>query len=86
MTTFKDYLLSESVTVVTDTYKFSHSKEPRGHGNWLFTRDGIQNSLDFEKHKKNEDWFEHNGTFAQASKAAKAWARSKGKSYVHVAP
>jgi hypothetical protein len=85
MISFKDYL-AEDVEVVSDTYKFNHGKNPSGHGAWVFTRDGIQNSLDFDKHKKGEDWFEHRGTYSAAKTAAKKWARSKGRSYVHVAP
>jgi len=82
---FKEYI-TEEVEVSSDTYRFSNTKNPSGHGSWIFTRDGIQHSLDFSKHKKDEDWFEHRGTFGAAKTAAKKWARSKGHSYIHVAP
>jgi len=85
MISFKDYL-GEAVEVVSDAFKFSHGKNPSGHGSWIFTRNGIQHSLDFSKHKKDEDWFEHRGTYSAAKSAAKKWATSKGHSFIHVAP
>lgn len=85
MKTFKEFL-GEAVEVSTDTFYRSHMKQPRGHGSWLFTRDGVQNTLDFSKHKKGEDYFEHQGTYPEAKKKAKEWAKSKGRSYIHVAP
>jgi hypothetical protein len=85
MISFKDYL-AEDVEVVSDSYKFNHDHNPKGMGSWIFTRDGIQNKLDFDVHKKGVDWFEHHGTYSAAKTAAKKWARSRGHSYIHVAP
>lgn len=85
MKSFKEFL-GEAVEVDTSTFYRSHAKKPSGSGSWLFTRDGVQNNLDFSKHKKDVDYFEHNGTYAEAKKKAKEWAKSKGKSFIHVAP
>ena len=84
MNTFKDYL-GEAVEVDHSTFVNAHGKDPKGRGGWIFTRDGIQHSLDFSTHKKNEDWFEHRGTYGEAKSAAKKWATSIGYTRIHVA-
>lgn len=85
---FANFILSvnESVEVEHDAFEFSSGKKPSGHGSWVFTRDGIQHRLDFNKHKEGKDWFQHNGTYGEAKTAAKKWAKSVGHSIIHVAP
>ena len=85
MISFKTFL-GEAVEVDTSTFYRSHTKQPTGRGSWLFTRDGVQNTLDFSKHKEGEDWFQHNGTYAEAKRKAKEWAKTKGRTFIHVVP
>lgn len=82
---FKEYL-AEAATVDTESYKRSHGKQPNGRGSWIFIKHGIQNSLDFSKHEEGKDWFQHNGTYAEAKSKAKNWAKTQGYSYIHTAP
>lgn len=88
MKTFKEIIgmLHEAAPVVdVDPYKISHMKNPAGTGGWIFHRGGIK-SLDFSKHKEGTDYFQHNGSYAEAKKAAKGWAKEKGHSLIKVAP
>lgn len=61
--------------VETRQYEFSHGKKARGRGNWAFFFDG-RTAVD--------DAFWHNGSFAEACKLARAYARAKGFHRVEV--
>lgn len=86
MKTFKEYLKESSVEVDDYHYQFSHSRKPKGHGSWVFTRGDITSKLDYSKHNKDEHYTVVNGSYGVAKKKAQAWAKSKGFNHIGVAP
>ena len=83
MKTFQQHL-AEAVRVDHDTYKRSHMKAPRGHGNWIVSVG--TSKLDFSQHKEGEHYIQHNGTVGEAVAKAKELAKAKGHTSVHVQP
>jgi hypothetical protein len=62
------------VEVNSSRFEFSHARAPRGVGFWWFeSRDRSQQ-------------FQHQGSFAEARRAAVAWARANNVREVFVAP
>lgn len=61
--------------IETTQYELSHGKMPRGRGGWAFFFDG-KTDID--------DAFSHNGTYREACKMARAYARAKGFSRIEV--
>lgn len=61
--------------VETREFEFSHGKKPRGRGHWAFFFDGQRNV---------DKAFWAQGTFAEASKAAKEEAKKRGAHSVAV--
>lgn len=72
----------EPVEVDVQEYTGSHGHDPGGEGQWGFTfgEAGERHPDDFSGRKV----FWHNGTYAQAKKAAVAAAREQGKGVVYV--
>ena len=62
------------VSIETRRHYLSHLHEPRGRGGWLFETTA------------REVVFSHSGTYAEAKKAAKAWAAERGIATLHVCP
>ena len=82
--TFKlkeDFSLEESVKIEHDRYVRSHGKKPKTSGTtgWLFTNKKYGN-VDYNNKK---EFFQFYGTYAEASKKAKEWARENGYSYIY---
>jgi len=73
--------LDEAVSVSHDRYLRSHGKKATGNGAWIFTNKKNGN-IDLDDHKKSHIG---KGTFADASKSAKKWAKEHGHSTVYVA-
>lgn len=74
--------IDEAVSVEGhDRYEYAHGHKPRGQGNWIFSS---HKSIDFSKHKEGADYMKHNGSFTDAQKAAKSWAKTQGHTTVHV--
>lgn len=71
---------NESSVEGEDNYSYTHGKKPSGHGNWVFSK---HRSHDVRTHS-DEDKFEHRGTYSEAKKAAKKWAKEKGHSTAYV--
>ncbi len=63
----------------TKQFQLSHGKAPRGQGHWVFFT------------TRSCEWgegatFEHRGGFAEAKRAAAAWARAQGHPTLFVGP
>lgn len=70
--------MNEAVEVSHDRYMRSHGKKASGgQGMWMFTNKRM-GDVD------HKDMFHANGKFADAAKAAKAWAKKNGYSTVYV--
>ena len=63
-----------NVRVEKAEYRFSHGKEPRGRGHWMFEMGGVSGPYSF------------NGSFADARKAAQREAVNRGQYSVKVMP
>ena len=79
---FEEFL-SEAIRVEGhDHYKFTHGKRPSGQGNWMI---GVgHKNIDHSKHKEGEHFVTHNGHLSDALKKAKALAKEKGHTSVHI--
>ena len=62
-----------TTTVKTNQFFNSHGKQPRGTGNWVFFFGDNEN-----------DFFQFNGSFGDAKKAAVKEATKRGVNTVHV--
>lgn len=60
------------IEVVTSQYRFSHGKEPKGRGLWLFCFVG------------SKDVFEFNGSYGEAKRAAIAEAQKRNVCVAYV--
>ena len=70
--------LDEAIEVSHDRYMRSHGKKASGgQGSWMFTHKRM-GDVD------HKDMFHSKGKFADAAKAAKAWAKKNGHSTVYV--
>jgi hypothetical protein len=72
MSTVTTPIRASSVEINTRRHYLSHLREPRGRGGWLFENDA------------REIVFSHNGTYAEARKAAQVWAAAHGMFGLHV--
>ena len=65
-------LMNETVRVDTTSYRASHSKEPKGTGQWMFDIDGKE--------------YTFKGTYASAKKQAMKQAKQVGAYSLKVLP
>lgn len=72
--------LEEAVEVSHDRYMRSHSKKASGNGMWMFTHKPM-GSVDY---KDEKEVHQARGSFSDAAKSAKQWAKSHGHSRVYV--
>ena len=72
--------LEEAVHVSHERYIRSHSKTASGKGQWAFTHKRMG---DVDYHKDNE-FHKATGSFSDAKKSAKMWAKKHGHSTVYV--
>ena len=72
--------LDEAVSVEHDRYMRSHGKKASGSGNWMFTHKRA-GDVDY---KNDKEVHQARGSFADAAKSAKSWAKSHGHSTVYV--
>jgi len=61
-----------TVTIKTSQYKFSHGKEPRGTGRWMF---------ECREYGKDTETLSSYGTYAEAKKAVVAMLKARGAKY-----
>ena len=72
--------LEEAVNVSHERYVRSHSKTASGKGQWAFTH---KRSGDVDYHRDDE-FHKATGSFTDAKKSAKTWAKKHGHSTVYV--
>ena len=66
--------ITHKVRVITTEYEFVHGKKPRGTGRWFFSiKEGAVDAAIFMT-----------GTYSEATKGAKKFARSVGVSEIQV--
>jgi hypothetical protein len=71
------------VEIDKQEYEYTHDKQPRGRGTWIFTQH--RNGVDYSKHTEGKDHITVNDTFKNAQGEAKAWAKEKGYRTIYVA-
>ena len=74
--------LSEAVDVDKSLWTASTGlKTPSADGLWMFVRNPKKKDYD-----DKQNYFSFNGRYADAKKAAIAWAKSIGASFIYLAP
>lgn len=77
--------LKEAITIDVDKYKASHSKAPKGSGQWMFGIGDYEKDLD-SSNFKSKKLLSVDGTYKSAADHAKKIAKNMGETKVVVLP